>query len=211
GRRAVRGVKATTNTDEPEPAEPEPVEPEPVGPEPVEPEPEPEPEPLPVVESEPIPEGDTETDEPVHEAHSAEPTPEDQGLVVADQERPPAVVEDREPEGEEVGEGDGEETRVLAEPITVGEGVTLFLGDSLDVMASLAENSVDAIVTDPPYGLSDNKLPDMAEILQHWIAGDDYQHRGGGFMGKTWDSFVPGPALWKEALRVLKPEIGRAS
>src|SRR5690606_19548912 len=107
--------------------------------------------------------------------------------------------------GEEVGEGDGEETRVLAEPITVGEGVTLFLGDCLDVMSTMPDNSVDAIVTDPPYGLSDNKLPDMAEILQHWIAGDDYQHRGGGFMGKAWDSFVPGPATWREALRVLKP------
>lgn len=70
-------------------------------------------------------------------------------------------------------------------------------------MAILASNSVDAIVTDPPYGLS--KPPDMTEVLRHWLAGDDYVHGGSGFMGKSWDSFVPGPAVWKEAIRCLKP------
>lgn len=80
---------------------------------------------------------------------------------------------------------------------------TLHLGDCIEVMRTLPDNSVDAIVTDPPYGLSAE--PDMAEVLRHWLAGDDYQHKGGGFMGKTWDSFVPGPAVWREAMRVLKP------
>lgn len=67
----------------------------------------------------------------------------------------------------------------------------------------VADNSIDAIVTDPPYGLS--KEPNMAEVLCHWLAGDDYTHGGSGFMGNTWDSFVPGPATWKEAIRCLKP------
>lgn len=67
----------------------------------------------------------------------------------------------------------------------------------------MPEASIDAIVTDPPYGLSVE--PDIAEVLRHWLAGDDYQHRGGGFMGRSWDSFVPGPAYWREAYRVLKP------
>jgi hypothetical protein len=67
----------------------------------------------------------------------------------------------------------------------------------------LLGEGVDAVVTDPPYGLS--KEPDMAEVLRHWLAGDDYQHQGAGFMGKTWDSFVPGPSIWRECLRVLKP------
>lgn len=67
----------------------------------------------------------------------------------------------------------------------------------------LADNSIDAVVTDPPYGLS--KQPDMNEVLRHWLNGDDYTHSGGGFMGKTWDSFVPGPSIWKEVFRVLKP------
>ncbi|HFW5086750.1 TPA: site-specific DNA-methyltransferase [Salmonella enterica subsp. enterica serovar Javiana] len=67
----------------------------------------------------------------------------------------------------------------------------------------LADNSIDAVVTDPPYGLS--KQPDMNEVLRHWLNGDDYVHTGNGFMGKTWDSFVPGPSIWKEVFRVLKP------
>lgn len=67
----------------------------------------------------------------------------------------------------------------------------------------IADNSIDAIVTDPPYGLS--KQPKMEEVLKHWLAGDDYQATGSGFMGKTWDSFVPGPSIWKEAYRCLKP------
>lgn len=67
----------------------------------------------------------------------------------------------------------------------------------------LANNSIDAVVTDPPYGLS--KQPDMNEVLRHWLNGDDYIHTGKGFMGKTWDSFVPGPSIWKEVFRVLKP------
>lgn len=70
-------------------------------------------------------------------------------------------------------------------------------------MSSLPANSFDAIVTDPPYGLS--KQPDMRKVLTHWLAGDDYTATGGGFMGKSWDSFVPGPKTWEQALRVLKP------
>lgn len=57
--------------------------------------------------------------------------------------------------------------------------IDLRLGDCLEVMRSLPENSVDAIVTDPPYGLS--------------------------FMGKDWDHGVPGNHFWIEALRVAKP------
>lgn len=55
------------------------------------------------------------------------------------------------------------------------------LGDCLDVMATLDAASVDAIVTDPPYGL--------------------------GFMGKAWDHGVPGVPFWTEALRVAKPGV----
>ena len=83
------------------------------------------------------------------------------------------------------------------------EKYELHLGNSLEVLKTLPDNSVDAIVTDPPYGLS--KEPDMLEVLRHWMAGDDYKHGGGGFMGKSWDSFVPGPAIWRECMRVLKP------
>ena len=52
-------------------------------------------------------------------------------------------------------------------------------GDCREVMSQMVENSVDAIVMDPPYGLS--------------------------FMGKEWDHGVPGVQFWREALRVAKP------
>lgn len=54
-------------------------------------------------------------------------------------------------------------------------------GSNLDVLPTLPDNSIDAIVTDPPYEL--------------------------GFMGKSWDStgIAYNVALWKECLRVLKP------
>jgi DNA modification methylase len=76
-------------------------------------------------------------------------------------------------------------------------------GDCLETLAGMEDCSIDAVVTDPPYGLSAE--PNAAEVLRHWLAGDDYEHRGGGFMGKTWDSFVPGPKVWAECHRVLKP------
>jgi site-specific DNA-methyltransferase (adenine-specific) len=63
-------------------------------------------------------------------------------------------------------------------PVQIGNA-TLHLGDCLDVLKTLPENSVDAIVTDPPYGLS--------------------------FMGRKWDYDVPSVAIWTECLRVLKP------
>ena len=52
-------------------------------------------------------------------------------------------------------------------------------GDCRDIMRTLPDNSVDAIVSDPPYGLA--------------------------FMGKEWDHGVPGVEFWTEALRVAKP------
>jgi len=79
----------------------------------------------------------------------------------------------------------------------------VIFGDCLDVLRELPDNSIDSVVTDPPYGLS--KEPDIEEVLKKWMAGEDYEHRGGGFMGKTWDSFVPGPSVWREVYRVLKP------
>jgi DNA modification methylase len=55
----------------------------------------------------------------------------------------------------------------------------LILGDSVDKLKELDDNSIDSIVTDPPYGLS--------------------------FMGKKWDYDVPSQEIWEECMRVLKP------
>ena len=54
-------------------------------------------------------------------------------------------------------------------------------GDCLEELKNLEENSIDSIVTDPPYEL--------------------------GFMGKSWDNtgIANNPKMWAECLRVLKP------
>lgn len=82
----------------------------------------------------------------------------------------------------------------------------LLAGDCLDRLAELPDNSVDAIVTDPPYGLADLTPNKIGDTLLRWVNGErDYVPAGRGFMGKNWDAFVPPPAVWDEALRVLKP------
>jgi hypothetical protein len=80
-------------------------------------------------------------------------------------------------------------------------------GDCLEVLRSLPDNSVDSVVTDPPYGLSNTKPAQVADVLAAWVTGDTeaVPAKKGGFMGADWDSFVPPPAVWTECLRVLKP------
>lgn len=79
----------------------------------------------------------------------------------------------------------------------------LLHGDCLEKLKELPDDSVDSVVTDPPYGLS--KEPDITEVLTKWMTGEPYDHNHKGFMGKEWDSFVPHPDIWKEVFRVLKP------
>ena len=86
----------------------------------------------------------------------------------------------------------------------IEDGVaTLELGDCIEAMREMPENSIDSIVTDPPYGLV--KQPDIRKVLEHWLKGESFGGSEKGFMGKTWDSFVPGPGYWEEVYRVLKP------
>ncbi len=87
---------------------------------------------------------------------------------------------------------------------TVADGkIIVWNSTAVEALSHVPDQYFDAVVTDPPYGLS--KEPDMAEVMRHWLAGDDYEHTGSGFMGKSWDSFVPGPSVWRECFRVLKP------
>jgi len=79
----------------------------------------------------------------------------------------------------------------------------MILGDALHELKALDANSIDSVITDPPYGLS--QQPDIAEVMGHWLRGDIYSHATNGFMGKSWDSFVPGPEYWREVFRVMKP------
>ena len=80
-------------------------------------------------------------------------------------------------------------------------------GDCLEELKKLEDNSVDAVITDPPYGLSNTKPQQVADVLKAWVTGDTVSvpAKRGGFMGKDWDSFVPPPAVWEECMRVLKP------
>ena len=80
-------------------------------------------------------------------------------------------------------------------------------GDCLEELKKLEDNSVDAVVCDPPYGLSNTKPKQVADVLKAWVTGDTVSvpAKRGGFMGKDWDSFVPPPAVWEECMRVLKP------
>ena len=84
---------------------------------------------------------------------------------------------------------------------------TIIHGDCLEELKKLDDNSVDAVITDPPYGLSNTKPKQVADVLAAWVTGDTeaVPAKRGGFMGKDWDSFVPPPAVWEECMRVLKP------
>lgn len=85
--------------------------------------------------------------------------------------------------------------------------ITVHQVDCLDVLAELDDHSIDAIITDPPYGLSSHSTAKIAEVISAWAAGDDGRvPKGGrGFMSAGWDTFVPPPAVWRECLRVLRP------
>ena len=84
---------------------------------------------------------------------------------------------------------------------------TIIHGDCLEELKKLDDNSVDAVITDPPYGLSNTKPAQVVDVLKAWVTGDTVSvpAKRGGFMGKDWDSFVPPPAVWEECMRVLKP------
>ena len=84
---------------------------------------------------------------------------------------------------------------------------TIIHGDCLVELKKLDDNSVDAVITDPPYGLSNTKPQQVADVLKAWVTGDTVSvpAKRGGFMGADWDSFVPPPAVWEECMRVLKP------
>jgi site-specific DNA-methyltransferase (adenine-specific) len=69
----------------------------------------------------------------------------------------------------------------------------------------LADESISAVVTDPPYGLGSCTPAATRACLAAWLAGEDYHPTGGGFMGKEWDSWVPAPRTFAECYRVLKP------
>ena len=85
--------------------------------------------------------------------------------------------------------------------------MNIIYGDCLEELKKLEDSSIDAVVCDPPYGLSNTKPAQVADVLKAWVTGDTVSvpAKKGGFMGADWDSFVPPPAVWEECMRVLKP------
>jgi site-specific DNA-methyltransferase (adenine-specific) len=85
-------------------------------------------------------------------------------------------------------------------------GLALFGQDMLDVLGTLAPDSIDACLTDPPYGLAEHPRKRTEQALAAWLGGDRlHVPDGRGFMGRKWDTFVPPPGAWDAVYRVLKP------
>ncbi len=70
-------------------------------------------------------------------------------------------------------------------------------GDCMQLLKTLPDNSIDAICTDPPYGMSSDG------IARTWADIEDGRKLS-GFMGKDWDAAVPCHNFFAECLRVLK-------
>ena len=79
------------------------------------------------------------------------------------------------------------------------------LGDCLELMKELDSESIDAIITDPPYQLSSITKRFGKEGSAEAQFGKDgsFQRITKGFMGKKWD-VLPSVETLKESLRVLK-------
>jgi len=110
-------------------------------------------------------------------------------------------------------------------PIDPARPWTIITGDCRDTMRALEPESVDAVVTDTPYGLSTLLDPPNLDrealwakltsglkeapirvLMRSWLdTGENPVMKGRGFMGKEWDALVPPPNTWREAWRVMKP------
>lgn len=88
--------------------------------------------------------------------------------------------------------------------------VVLHAGDCADVVRKLAANSVDAVVTDPPYVLESivkrfgSKKSKAAKATG---ATGVYKRSSRGFMGQEWDTgdVAHSAKFWRSVKRVLKP------
>lgn len=111
--------------------------------------------------------------------------------------------------GQRAAEAGGRDSRELKNPGAYYSGTwaELYHGDSAEVLKAYGDNTFAAVVSDPPYGLSEREPP-VEDVLRSWLAGAEYEPENGrarGFMNEDWDGFVPGPGVWREILRVLKP------
>ena len=87
--------------------------------------------------------------------------------------------------------------------------VSLYHGDCLAVLKTMADASVDSVVTDPPYHLTSIVKRFGSQNAAPAKAGKTgaFKRASAGFMGKQWDGgdIAFRTELWAEVLRVLKP------
>ena len=87
--------------------------------------------------------------------------------------------------------------------------VTLHGGDCREVIKGMADNSIDSVVTDPPYALVSivKRFANSPRNERTENIGNPYGRTGAGFMGKKWDNGDAAFAaeFWAEVYRVLKP------
>ncbi len=92
-------------------------------------------------------------------------------------------------------------------PCAIVGDASLYQADCRDVLRSLADNSIDSIVTDPPYALV-SIVKRFGKSGSAPAKGNEaYQRASAGFMGKSWDTgeVAFSEEFWRECLRVLKP------
>jgi len=83
----------------------------------------------------------------------------------------------------------------------------LIASDCIEAMKAMEPESVDAIVTDPPYDLLAVSRNGSGRSINSDTPFGRHGTRNGGFMGMAWDAtgVAFDPATWQEAFRVLKP------
>lgn len=93
----------------------------------------------------------------------------------------------------------------IAEVLAGEAAYAVVCGDCRTVLKGVPDGVAHVTYTDPPYGLSEQTKDDIVACLTAWLAGEPYVHSRRGFMNNEWDSLSPGPDVWREVERVLKP------
>lgn len=77
-----------------------------------------------------------------------------------------------------IGDGKSKDVQPSASSRKDNHDIELYLSDCLDILPTIPDNSIDAVICDLPYGITANK----------------------------WDSVIPMDVLWKEYERIVKPK-----
>jgi site-specific DNA-methyltransferase (adenine-specific) len=82
---------------------------------------------------------------------------------------------------------------------------TIYHSDCLPVLREMEAESVDLVLTDPPYALTGGSRNGSRRVNDPSKPQGRHNLAPRGFMGKEWDGSLADPAVWEECLRVLKP------